>query len=219
MIGRGIVAVVAVLGALVTTAAPAGAEDGLDYKQFRSFESRVADDVGAFWAAWSREHGQPYQAPRFVLTPVAHRTASACGVGSAEPDEPDSSPAFYCPKDRTVYFASGWLYRAIYQHFGDFASAIAVAHEWAHHVQTLQKLEPGSVMAAELQADCWAGVWGHDADRRGELEVGDVEEAGKALFALGDYQYKNPDHHGTPRQRVRWLNVGLKSGDVGRCDP
>jgi predicted metalloprotease len=199
---------------------PARAQDGLDYPHFVAFEQSVADDVDAFWTTWSKDHSTPYKSAGFVLVPKAETHRSACDVSAADPqDAPEAevSPAFFCPRDDTVYMSASWIYRVLYQRFGDLAAAVAVAHEWAHHVQALQKEDPPTVMFAELQADCWAGVWVHDADARGLLEAGDLEGAGKALYALGDHAYRAPDHHGTPRQRERELTVGYRTGDVAEC--
>jgi predicted metalloprotease len=217
---------IGVVGVLVAAALaggpvpPARAADGLDYAQFVTFEKFVADDVDAFWAGWSREHSATYRPAASVLVPRAETHRSACGVSAADPadaGDAEVSPAFFCPRDDTVYLSAGWIYRVLYRRFGDLAAAVAVAHEWAHHVQLLQKLHPPTVMYAELQADCWAGVWVHDADRRGLLEAGDLQGAGDALYALGDYAYRSPDHHGTPRQRARELEVGYRTGDVTTC--
>jgi predicted metalloprotease len=199
---------------------PARAQDGLDYPRFVAFEESVARDVDAFWTTWSREHAAEYRSTELVLVPKAETHRSACGVSAADPvdaGDAEVSPAFFCPRDDTVYASAGWLYRVLYRRFGDLAAAVAVAHEWAHHVQALQKLRPSTVMYAELQADCWAGVWVHDAGRRGLLEAGDLQGAGDALYALGDYAYRSPDHHGTPRQRERELGVGYRTGDVNTC--
>ncbi|HZE65354.1 MAG TPA: neutral zinc metallopeptidase [Sporichthyaceae bacterium] len=214
---------IGVVVAVVLTVAPmptARAEDGLDYPRFVAFEQSVADDVDSFWTSWSQAHASAYHSAHLVLVPAAETHNSGCGVAAADPRDgaEDASPAFYCPRDDTVYLSAGWLYRAIYQRFGDLAAAVAVAHEWAHHVQTLDKLHPPSVMFAELQADCWAGVWVHDADVRDLLDPGDLPGAGQALYALGDYAYRSADHHGTPRQRLRELTVGYRVGDPAQCD-
>lgn len=208
----------ALMGAPVSTAQ---AEDGLDFAHFVAFERSVADDVDGFWAAWSQDHAAPYRAPRLVLAPAGQSRDSGCGVAAGDPaDGADGSvsPAFYCPKDDTVYLAAGWLYREIYHRFGDLAAAVVVAHEWAHHVQALKEVDAPTVMVAELQADCWAGVWVHDADERDLLDPGDLRGAGQAMYALGDYAYRSPGHHGTPRQRQRQLNVGYRGGEPSQCD-
>jgi hypothetical protein len=210
------------VAALVGSPMPvARAQDGLDYAHFVVFEQAVADDVDAFWTTWSRENGMTYRSTELVLVPKAETHRSACGVSAADPEDAgdaEVSPAFYCPRDDTVYLSAGWIYREIYQKFGDLAAAVAVAHEWAHHAQTVRKLTLPTVMFAELQADCWAGVWVHDAGQRGLLEPGDLEGAGDALYALGDYAYRARDHHGTPRQRQRELAIGYRGGDPSSCN-
>ena len=217
----GLVGAMVVAALLGTPMRAARAEDGLDYAHFVAFEQAVAHDVDAFWTSWSREHSAAYRSADLVLVPKAETHRSACGASAADPadaGDAEVSPAFFCPRDDTVYLSAGWIYREIYRRFGDLAAAVAVAHEWAHHVQTLQKLHPPSVMFAELQADCWAGVWVRDAGERGLLDPGDLAGAGRALYALGDYAYRAPDHHGTPRQRERELGVGYRTGDVNSCD-
>jgi predicted metalloprotease len=73
-------------------------------------------------------------------------------------------------------------------------------------------------MRAELQADCWAGVWAHDAKARGRLQSGDMAGAGQALYSMGDYNYNSPTHHGTPAQRERELRIGYRNGNPAQCD-
>jgi predicted metalloprotease len=216
----GVVGAMVVATLVATPLHAARAEDGLDYSHFVAFEQSVADDVDAFWTTWSQEHSASYRSTGLVLVPAAETHRSACGVSAADPidaGDAEVSPAFYCPRDDTVYLSAGWIYRVIYRRFGDLAAAVAVAHEWAHHMQALHKLHPPTVMYAELQADCWAGIWAHDADERGLVEAGDLAGAGDALYALGDYAYRSPDHHGTPRQRQRELGVGFRVGDVDKC--
>jgi len=217
----GLIGAMVVVALVGTPMRAARAEDGLDYAHFVAFEQAVADDVDAFWTTWSRDHSAVYRSATLVLVPKAETHRSACGVSAADPPDAgdaEVSPAFFCPRDDTVYLSAGWIYREIYRRFGDLAAAVAVAHEWAHHVQFLQKLHPPTVMFAELQADCWAGVWVHDAGQRGLLDPGDLQGAGRALYALGDYAYRAPDHHGTPRQRERELGVGYRTGDASTCD-
>jgi predicted metalloprotease len=116
-----------------------------------------------------------------------------------------------------VYLSSAWTYRELYEKFGDFAAAVAIAHEWAHHTQLLVGTTAATTMKLELQADCWAGVWGRDADDRQLVEAGDLDEAARALYALGDYEYDAPDHHGTPAQRRAAFRRGYRAGDPDHC--
>lgn len=152
---------------------------------------------------------------------------------------------FYCPADQKVYIDLGFYDDLAKRHNapGDFAQAYVLAHEVGHHVQTLtgisqqvQKAKQGvnktdanrlSVMQ-ELQADCFAGVWAHHADKsRQLLEAGDIEEGLAAASAIGDDRlqkqakgYVTPDSftHGSSEQRVRWFKIGLKKGTFKGCD-
>jgi len=134
--------------------------------------------------------------------------------------------------------------RSALRRAGDFAQAYVIAHELGHHVQNLTGLNarasrdrqagPGSAsVALELQADCFAGVWGHAASKNGrfntgrvELDPGDVEEALRAAASIGDDRLQKmttgrvmPDRftHGTSAQRVEWFRRGMESGDPEAC--
>ena len=152
---------------------------------------------------------------------------------------------FYCPADQKVYIDLSFYQDLKNRHGapGDFAQAYVIAHEIGHHVQALlgisekvhsARMRVGqtegnqlSVMQ-ELQADCFAGVWAHHADRaRRILEEGDIEEALNAASAIGDDRlqrqatgYVTPDSftHGSSKQRVRWFKQGLDTGDIGDCN-
>jgi predicted metalloprotease len=149
---------------------------------------------------------------------------------------------FYCPADATVYIDLGF-YRELRERFrapGDFAQAYVIAHEVGHHVQNLlgltsrvSQMQQRSSEAQsnqlsvrlELQADCFAGVWGHHTQI--ELEEGDVEEGLRAAAAIGDDRLQSRSQgqvvpesftHGSSEQRVEWLTRGLKSGRMDTCD-
>jgi predicted metalloprotease len=150
---------------------------------------------------------------------------------------------FYCPEDEKVYIDLGF-YDELKQRFGapgDFAQAYVLAHEIGHHVQKLLGIEgkvhqamennPGQRNALsvrlELQADCFAGVWGYSTEQRKILESGDVDEAMRAAAAVGDDRLQrqsagtvNPDSftHGTSQQRTEWFNRGMQSGDIAACN-
>ena len=163
---------------------------------------------------------------------------SACGQASA------AVGPFYCPPDRRVYLDLGF-FQDLSQRFGapgEFARAYVIAHEIGHHVQNLLgiservqrqrgRLDQAGANAMsvrlELQADCFAGVWGHHAGRRHVLEAGDVEAALRAASAIGDDRLQEqsrgrvvPDSftHGSSAQRVSWFRAGLETGDLRRCD-
>lgn len=196
------------------------------------FVSFVLDDLQATWRS---ELGGRYQDARLVLFRDA--VQSACGItGSA-------TGPFYCPSDGKVYLDLGFFgqLRRQFGAPGDFAQAYVIAHEIGHHVQNLLGIErqvrqmqaqnPGArnqlSVRMELQADCFAGVWGYSTAQRGILERGDVEEGLNAAAAIGDDRmqrraqgYVVPDTftHGSSAERVEWLKRGLTSGDPEQCD-
>ena len=200
------------------------------------FIRAVLGDIEDTWGKLFEQGGGNYEAPRLVLFSGA--VDSACGQASA------AVGPFYCPPDRKVYLDLTF-FRELSDRFGapgDFARAYVVAHEVGHHVQNLlgtsdrvqrqrSRMDQASANALsvrlELQADCYAGVWGYYAARRNILEPGDVESALAAASAIGDDRlqkqsraYVVPESftHGSSAQRVRWFRAGLESGDVRRCD-
>jgi predicted metalloprotease len=151
---------------------------------------------------------------------------------------------FYCPADRKVYLDLSF-FRELDQQFGapgDFAQAYVVAHEVGHHIQTLTGLSERVAQARqrageaesnalsvrqELQADCYAGIWGHLAARKGLLEPGDVEEGLAAAAAIGDDRLQRqaqgrvaPESftHGSSADRVAWLRRGMETGRLDACE-
>ena len=197
------------------------------------FVSVVLRDTEDTWGGLFRTHGQSYTPPVLVLYEDA--TQTGCGVGQAV------MGPFYCPDDRKVYLDLSF-FRQLDQRFGapgDFAQAYVVAHEVGHHVQTLLGLSDraaagasarganGQSVRLELQADCYAGVWGHYAAGRGLLEPGDAEEGLRAAAAIGDDTLQRETEgrvvpesftHGTSAQRVHWLRTGLETGRIESCD-
>jgi uncharacterized protein len=187
---------------------------------------------------WRQLLGGRYQETRAVLFRDAIN--SACGLAQS------ATGPFYCPADRKVYLDLGFFneLRRKLGAPGDFAQAYVLAHELGHHIQTLtgvesdvrqrQAMSPGSRNALsvqmELQADCYAGVWGHHANQgqgRVQLDPGDMEEGLTAAGAIGDDRLQRmqsgrvaPDRftHGSSQQRVEWFKRGLDSGDPRRCD-
>jgi uncharacterized protein len=165
-------------------------------------------------------------------------THSGCGAAGAE------MGPFYCPADTKVYLDLGF-YDDLERRFkapGDFAQAYVIAHEVAHHVQNLlgieAKMRSDQARASgnrkndlsvrlELQADCIAGTWGHSANQRGMLDVGDVDEGLDAAAAIGDDRIQKmagrrvaPESftHGSSEMRVRWFRRGLSQGRIEDCD-
>ncbi|NVB42269.1 neutral zinc metallopeptidase [Pseudenhygromyxa sp. WMMC2535] len=196
-----------------------------------AFVGFVLDDIQD---SWSRALPD-YRRAKLVLFTGSTRTA--CGYGDA------ATGPFYCPGDQQVYIDLSF-YQALRDRLGaggDFAQAYVIAHEIGHHIQTLdgtsrrveqaaagdQRGAEGLSVRLELQADCYAGVWAHDAGARGLLEIGDVDEALTAAAAIGDDRLQRqakgvvtPESftHGTSAQRVRWFRRGYDSGDPRHCD-
>ena len=193
-------------------------------------------DTEDTWNKVFQRGNAKYQEPSLVL--FRGQVASACGMASA------AVGPFYCPGDQKVYLDLEF-FDDLASRFGapgEFARAYVVAHEVGHHVQTLLGVSERVQRAAarspqsernelsvrqELQADCFAGVWGHYAAQRGLIDTRDVEAGLRAAQAIGDDTLQRrsqgrvmPDAftHGSSTQRVRWLKRGLETGDVAQCD-
>lgn len=206
-------------------------------KELVSFVSVVLADTEDAWHELFRKAGMRYEEPKLVLFSGSVR--SACGFAQA------AMGPFYCPGDKKVYIDLSF-YKEMKTKFnapGDFAQAYVISHEVGHHVQTLlgisrkvqeaksrvSKREANAIQVKmELQADCFAGVWAHHADRaKSILQEGDVEEALNAAHAIGDdtlqkrsQGYVVPDSftHGSSAQRMRWFKTGLREGRIQACD-
>jgi hypothetical protein len=209
-------------------------------------EERMVDFVDAVardaQGTWSEALGPDYQETRVVLFRDA--VQSNCGFAQS------ATGPFYCPADGKVYLDLGF-FDELHRRFGapgDFAQAYVLAHEIGHHIQNItgterrvrqaQQQAPAEAnrlsVLMELQADCYAGVWGHAASREGraarglvELEPGDAREGLDAAAAIGDDRLQRmagksvaPDRftHGTSEQRVEWFERGLQTGDPNACD-
>jgi predicted metalloprotease len=205
--------------------------------ELAEFMSVVLADTEDTWSALFAEHGAQYVPPKLVL--FEEVAQSACGQAGA------SVGPFYCPLDRKAYIDLSF-YRELEEKFGapgDFAQAYVLAHEIGHHVQNLagtseqvralqQRSSPEEAnelsVRLELQADCYAGIWAHHADRsRQILEAGDVDEALGAAAAVGDdtiqkrsrgYIVPESFTHGTAAQRKQWFERGLSTGSLEACD-
>jgi predicted metalloprotease len=226
-----------------------GGDIGLDGSGTQQETNRAPanDDTTAFvrtvlaetedtWNGIFQANGQTYQEPSLVL--FSGQVNSACGFASS------ATGPFYCPNDRKVYLDTEF-FRELEQRFdaaGDFAEAYVVAHEVGHHVQNLLGILPRFNQArqrmseteanqmsvrVELQADCFAGVWGKFTEQRGILERGDLEEALNAAQQIGDdtlqkrsqgYVVPESFNHGTSEQRMRWFKRGFDTGDMKACD-
>ncbi len=224
-------------GASLSTSYPPQTSSLPTNDAMRDFVSVVLADTEDTWRELFRQMNKTYQDPTLVL--FSNAVNSACGYARA------AVGPFYCPADSKLYIDLSF-YQDMKQRFqapGDFAQAYVIAHEIGHHVQNLLGIAPRiqarreqvdevqanalSVMM-ELQADCFAGVWAHHADRtRHILETGDVEEALNAASAIGDDRlqrrsmgYVIPESftHGSSAQRVYWFRQGLTSGDIRDCN-
>ena len=213
------------------------ARQGAPRDELSVFVSKVLASTEDTWEGIFREGSSAYRPPRLVL--FTGSTPSACGTGQA------AMGPFYCPGDEKVYIDLAF-YRDLRDRFrapGDFAQAYVIAHEVGHHVQKLlgisakvdgMRARMGEAqfnrmsVRTELQADCFAGVWAHRAQReRGLLEPGDLDEGLGAAAAIGDDRLQRqsrgtivPDAftHGSSSQRVRWFRTGFDTGSVKACD-
>ncbi|MCE9576231.1 MAG: zinc metallopeptidase [Deltaproteobacteria bacterium] len=203
-----------------------------DLKEFSKFAFNDAQKT--FEAMFAKEN-VPYRHAKLVIFTDAVDTG--CGESSS------AVGPFYCPPDEKVYIDLSF-YRELKNQLGadgDFAQAYVIAHEMGHHLQTLlgiddkarrmvakdKRRENDVSVRQELQADCFAGVWGHTTDQRKMLESGDVEEAMNAAKSIGDDRLQkmsgrrvNPETftHGTSEQRMRWFKRGFDSGSFDQCD-
>ncbi len=190
--------------------------------------SDALDDIQGFWAS-EDGLGSDYQDATLVLFSGA---VSTDGCGNA----PASVGPFYCPADSNAYIDLSF-FKQLQSQFdapGDFARVYVLAHELGHHVQNLlgtsdevrRQSQSGDAnelsVRQELQADCFAGVWGHSAQDRDLIEPGDIEEGLGAAAAVGDDALGNGDQeswtHGSSESRQRWFRAGFDSGHLDACD-
>jgi predicted metalloprotease len=212
-------------------------QESAEEAHLRQMVSVVLADTEDTWNAVLPKYGVQYVEPTLVL--FNDVVQSACGMAQS------AMGPFYCPLDQKVYIDLSF-YRDLSQRFGapgDFAQAYVIAHEVGHHVQNLvgtaEKVRAAQQRVSrvqanelsvrmELQADCYAGVWGNTAARsRQLLEAGDVEEGLNAASAIGDDRLQKmtqgrvvPDAftHGSSEQRVHWFRRGLETGNIETCD-
>jgi predicted metalloprotease len=204
--------------------------------EMTQFVRTVLAETEDVWSGIFQAEGQAYPAPTMVL--FSGQVRSACGFASA------ASGPFYCPGDKKLYIDLSF-YDELDKKFGasgDFAQAYVLAHEVGHHIQNLIGVLPkfnsmrqnmGEAEAnamsvrVELQADCFAGIWGHFTKQKGILEAGDLEEALNAAQQIGDdnlqrkmqgYVVPESFNHGTSAQRATWFKRGFDSGKLESCD-
>lgn len=233
--GRNLFNDLGVQPAIGANAAPLSPADSAAQETEVQFVSFVLDDMQSTWAAVLPKYGASFHPAKLVL--FRNSTDSGCG-----PAQSVMGP-FYCPIDERVYLDLGF-FDELKQKFGasgDFAQAYVIAHELGHHVQhllgtdarirQLQESNPGAAnelsVRLELQADCYAGVWGHSTEVRGKLQQGDIAEALNAASSVGDDRIQqrttgriNVDSftHGSAAQRTAAYRRGFDSGDPRSCD-
>ena len=218
------------------TARSGGAGDPVTQAEMDEFISVVLAETEDTWNGIFRSEGQDYPEPR--LTVFEAQVRSACGLASS------ATGPFYCPGDSRVYLDTAF-FRTLSRQFGasgDFANAYVIAHEVGHHVQNVigvlpkfnamrsrlsQAEENAMSVRVELQADCFAGIWAHYAERKGLLEKGDLDEALNAAVQIGDdaiqrrtqgYVVPESFNHGTSEQRREWFLNGYRTGRLADCD-
>jgi hypothetical protein len=225
---------------VVEQVAPQGetreAPKGAPADEMGQFVAKVLGSTESVWGKVFPQSGNTYRPPTLVL--YDGQVRSACGMGQA------AMGPFYCPGDEKLYIDLAF-FRDLQTRFGapgDFAQAYVIAHEVGHHVQnltgTMRKSEaargrsPGAEanrasVRMELQADCYAGVWGHHAGTMNQLDAGDIAEALAAATAIGDDRLQKQTQgrvvpesftHGSSEQRVRWFRRGMDSGRPADCD-
>lgn len=204
--------------------------------EMTQFVATVLAETEDVWNGVMKSQGLTYPEPTLVL--FSNAVDSACGNASA------ASGPFYCPGDSKVYIDLSF-FDELAQRFkasGDFAQAYVLAHEVGHHVQNLigvlpkfnqmrrsmsQTEQNQMSVRVELQADCFAGIWGHYTAQKGLLERGDLEEALNAAQQIGDdtlqrrtqgYVVPESFNHGTSAQRKEWFARGFESGRLEACD-
>ena len=201
--------------------------NGTPADEMGEFVAKVLGSTEVVWGRIFQQSNNQYRPPTLVL--YEGQVASACGRGQS------ASGPFYCNGDEKLYIDLAF-FRDLQTRFGapgDFAQAYVIAHEVGHHIQqltgTLQKLDGsnGTSVRMELQADCYAGVWGHHAGTMNQLGSGDIAEALSAATAIGDDRLQQQSQgrivpesftHGSSEQRVRWFERGMESGRPQDCD-
>ncbi|HSI22681.1 MAG TPA: neutral zinc metallopeptidase [Methylophilaceae bacterium] len=212
------------------------ASKGAPTDEMGQFVSKVLGSTEDVWGGIFQQSNSQYRPPTLVL--YDGQVSSACGMGQS------AMGPFYCPGDEKLYLDFAF-FRDLQTRFsapGDFAQAYVIAHEVGHHVQkltgALQKLEAArgrisqteynaTSVRMELQADCYAGVWGYHAGTMNQLDDDDIAEALNAATAIGDDRLQKqtqgrvaPDSftHGSSEQRVHWFKRGMDAGRPKDCD-
>jgi predicted metalloprotease len=194
-----------------------------EWTSMPQFLQYVVDDAKLIWNWYYQQDG---------LNIVSDVNTVFVAPGDSVPtgcnDDADDSAFFYCPADDTIYIsqeraARKWNgtdgYDGEQNRGGDFAVAVAVAHEYGHNVQSELNLpmDPDFVMPSELQADCLAGAFTRIAEIQGILDTTDVEEGSQARYDVGDYSTNPSQHHGTPEERAAAFSTGYDNNTPAAC--
>jgi predicted metalloprotease len=195
---------------------------------FEDFVQYVIDDNNAKWQAVLAEAGVPYSPVGAVIFEGSTPASEGCGTDETGTVADSAYGPFYCPLDQTVYWPTDTVFPSggPIQDYGDFAVAVGAAHEVGHHLQQqlgiLDAEVAGEVLSiqTELQADCFAGVWGFSTFYEGLIESGDVDEALTLVQSIGDVPEQprgGPGAHGSPEERTQAFRLGYDSGDPAQC--
>lgn len=211
-------------------------QPSIQEQELAQLSAVVLRETEKVWSTYFKKHNAAYPAPKMVL--YRNNTPTACGTGRA------SAGPFYCPADQKLYIDLSF-YNTMKNQLGaegDAAFAYVLAHEVGHHIQTLtgtidkvhqaqnitNKITADALsVKLELQADCYAGIWGYHAEKDGLFEPGDIQEAYNAAQAVGDdtlskraggYAAPHTYTHGTSAQRKYWFERGFKTGDIQQCN-
>ncbi len=242
LIGAGVAAYLMGYNPLALIGMGGGASKPVDRvkdEQQAVFIKKVLKSTEDTWREILAQYGMRYKEPVLVL----YRGYTRSGCGGAQ----SQMGPFYCPMDKKIYLDLGFFDELAKRHNapGDFAQAYVLAHEIGHHIQDqqgiLDKVQRAKQswggnsrkanalqVKVELQADCYAGVWGHYAQKKFNiLEPGDIDEALQAASSIGDDTLMKqagrtvrPDAftHGSSAQRVAWFKRGFESGDLRMCN-
>jgi predicted metalloprotease len=213
-----------------TTQAPS-ARGQAESNTIDGYLTRTIESVDEYWTKTLTAAGREEPRVAYNWVEPGQRIRTRCGAVA------DDRAAFYCPADDTIYIAqvmAAELYQGLNDQLpgqragygravGDFGVAYIVAHEYAHNLQNefgaFRANNRGSSKPFELQADCMAGLWGNSVYRAGKLKPGDIEEAMNTALAVGDFDYSNRNHHGTPNERRDAWVTGFESGSPADCQP
>ena len=219
----GLICLLAVFFILISAATASAAPNPIS-----PFLDDTLSSVDTYWHQQDAADGRPAPSVQHVWVAPGSQANTACGASA------DDTAAFYCPTDDTIYVGQSFasqLYDGVAQGLpgqsagygraaGAFAVAYVVAHEYGHNVQQERGVLGGRTVAlpTELNADCLAGTWMAWDYGQGKASSADEQQMLDAAMAVGDFEYTNPDHHGTPQQRRDAVETGLKDGKPSACD-